>query len=102
MTDIDVFDKRLHGPGSLLDLLFGHAACYLAGTTGDSCDEDVGELFVIGSFVEGFDDYGFFSCVTSCEDDYYLSTLCEDGMGEELCKCVVVKIKLTLELMVQT
>jgi hypothetical protein len=81
MANIDIFDKGLHGSRSLFDLLLGHAAYDLAGTTGDSCDKDVGELFVIGSFVEGFDDYGFFSCVTSCEDDYYLSTLCEDRGG---------------------
>jgi hypothetical protein len=76
MAYIYVFDKRLHGSRSLFDLLLGHTAYDLTGTTSDSGNEYVGELLVVRSFIEGLDNYSLFSGVTSSENDYYLSTLC--------------------------
>lgn len=78
VTNIDVFNKGLHGSRSLLNLLFGHAAGDLTRTTGNSSNEAVWELLFIRSIIEGLDYYGFLSCETSSKDNNYLSAFCEE------------------------
>ena len=74
VTDIDVLDEGLHGPGALLDLLLGHAAGDLAGTTGDTSNEAVGELLAVSvSVLDVLDDDGLLTGVTSGKDDDYFS-----------------------------
>lgn len=84
VPDVDVLDKRLHGTRTLLDLLLGHAAGDLAGSTGDSSDEDVREtLVVVVAVFDVLDDNGLFAGVAAGKDDYDFSRF-DDGHFDEL------------------
>lgn len=79
MTHIDILNERLHCPAPLLDLLLGHATGDLAGATGDSGDEAVGEAFVVIIAVFNvFDDNSFFAGMAAGKDDYDFSGF-DDG-----------------------
>ena len=76
VTDIDVLNKGLHGSGSLLNLLLGHATGDLAGSSGDAGNEAVGEVLVVITILDGLDDDSLLTGVTSSKDDNNLSALC--------------------------
>ena len=76
VTDIDVLNKGLHGSGSLLNLLLGHATGDLAGSSGNASDETVGETLVVIAILDGLDDDSLLTGVASSKDDNNLSALC--------------------------
>lgn len=78
VTDIDVLNKGLHGSGSLLNHILGHATGDLAGSSGDAGNEAVGEVLVIITILDGLDDDSLLTGVTSSKDDNNLSALCEN------------------------
>ena len=82
VTDIDVLNKGLHRSGSLLNLLLGHAAGDLARSTGDAGNEVVGEALVVITILDGLDDDGLLTGVTSSKDDNNLSALCWEVEGD--------------------
>jgi len=69
VTDIDVLDERLHGTAPLLNLLLGHTTGDLAGSTGDTGNEAVGETLVVVSVLNVLDDDSLLTGVTSGKDD---------------------------------
>lgn len=74
VTDVNVLDEGLHGLTTLLDLLLGHATGDLAWSTGDAGNEAVGEtLIVVVAVLDGLDDDGLLTGVTSGKDDDYFS-----------------------------
>lgn len=95
MPYIDVFHKGLHAFGSLLHLLLGHGTGDLARSTGDSGNENVGEVLIVGSLIEGLDDDSFLSSVASSEDDDYLSAFCggtvKGGIISNECELVCIE-----------
>jgi hypothetical protein len=76
VTDIDVLNKGLHGSGSLLNLLLGHATGDLAGSSGNASDETVGETLVVIAILDGLDDDSLLTGVASSKDDNNFSALC--------------------------
>mmetsp|Transcript_1674 Transcript_1674/g.3583 ORF Transcript_1674/g.3583 Transcript_1674/m.3583 type:complete len:104 (-) Transcript_1674:99-410(-) len=86
MTNVDVFDERLHGARPLFDLLLGHAAGDFAGPAGNSGNEAVGKALVVVSIFVSLDDNGFLASVAASKDDNNFSGfenghfgLCYDG-----------------------
>ena len=79
MTDINVLNEGLHGAAPLLNLLLGHTTGDLAGSTGDTGNEAVGETLVVVSVLNVLDDDSLLTGVTSGKDDNNLSALCDVG-----------------------
>jgi hypothetical protein len=77
VTNIDVFDERLHALGSLFNLALRHGLCDLAGVAGKSSNQTVGESLFAVSLVEGLDDDSLLSSMSSCKDNNNLSSLCK-------------------------
>jgi hypothetical protein len=73
VTDIDILDERLHGLGSLFNLLLAHGAGDLSWATCKSSDEAVGELLVAVSFLEGLNYNSLLSSMSSSKDNYNFS-----------------------------
>ena len=81
VTDIDVLDERLHGTAPLLNLLLRHTTGDLAGSTGDTGNEAVGETLVVVSVLNVLDDDSLLTGVTSGKDDDNFSRF-DDGHFE--------------------
>ncbi len=81
VTDIDVLNKGLHGAAPLLNLLLGHTTGNLAGSTGNTGNEAVGETLVVVSVLNVLDDDSLLSGVTSGKDDDNFSRF-DDGHFE--------------------
>ena len=88
MTNIDIFNERLHALRSLFDLALRHGLCDLARVAGKSSDEDVGESLFAVSLIEGLDDDGLLSGVSSGKDNNNLSSLCNRKIRIDESICV--------------
>ena len=58
-------------------LALGHGLCDLAGVAGKSSDEDMGESLLAVSLVEGLDDDGLLTGVSSGKNNNNFSSLCD-------------------------
>ena len=78
VTDINIFDERLHALRSLFDLALRHGLCDPAGVACKSCDQTVGKALFAVSLVKGLDDDGLLTGVSSGKDNYNFSSLCNN------------------------
>ena len=69
VVNVHVLDEDFHGIDSLLNFLLVHLLSNFLGISGNTGQQDMGELFVIGSvFVDVADD-GFFTGVATSSDN---------------------------------
>ncbi len=77
VTNIDIFNERLHALRSLFDLALRHGLCDLAGVACEACDQAVGKPLFAVSLVKGLDDDSLLTGVSSGKNNNNFSSLCD-------------------------